>query len=246
MTQGRRRARRGRTSNGVALVLALVFSLGALAGIALLPGNSGRTPEPARGTAAEPAPAAGTPDATERKAPAGATEETVEPVLLGEGGEGVVPRGEAEEAGAGHASGPSGEDLTLTVPRLGIKDAPLPTGSTQERLDREGLMRLAGTGLPWEAGTNTFIVGHTLGYKGTRMPYVFYELDEMRPGDRVILKTGSGERYVFRVYDEVTVRPEDYWVTYPTDDRRTVVSLQSCVPVPELDRRLVVQAELVS
>ena len=135
--------------------------------------------------------------------------------------------------------------VRLTVPRLGLKDVAVPTGSTQAELDREGLMHLEGTGVPWQAGSNTFIVGHALGFLRTRVPYAFYKLDRMKPGDEIIVKDPGGGEYVFRVYDRLTVRPTDYWVTYP-EDGRTMISLQTCTPIPTFENRLVVRGELVS
>lgn len=135
--------------------------------------------------------------------------------------------------------------MTLTVPRLGIENLAIPEGSTQAKLDREGIMRLRDTGLPWQEGSNTFIVGHALGFTYTKVPYVFYELDEMRPGDEVIIRDAAGKEYVYRVYDTLTVRPADYWVTYPVDGK-SVISLQTCVPIPTFENRLIVRGELVS
>lgn len=133
--------------------------------------------------------------------------------------------------------------VRLSVPRLGITDLPVPTGSTQAELDREGIIRLDGTGLPGRKGSNTFIVGHALGYPTTRVRFVFRYLEKMRPGDEILVASG-GKRYTFRVYDRLTVRPEDYWVTYPVTGK-TVVSLQSCTPYPTFENRLVVRGELV-
>ncbi len=59
------------------------------------------------------------------------------------------------------------------------------------------------------------------------------------------LQDSAGETYTFRVYDRVTVRPEDYWVTYPGPGK-TVVSLQTCDPIPTFENRLIVRAELLS
>jgi sortase A len=147
-------------------------------------------------------------------------------------------------AGGQNAALREGE-LALTVPKLGLKDVRVPIGSSQEELDREGIIRLRGTGVPWQEGSNTFIVGHALGFVWTRVPYVFYELDKMEPGDEIIAEDPTGQEYVFRVYDRMTVRPADYWVTYP-EDGRTIISLQTCTPVPTFENRLVVRGELVS
>ena len=135
--------------------------------------------------------------------------------------------------------------IKITVPRLGLKNVAVRTGSKQADLDREGILRLRGSGLPWIAGSNTFITGHALGFPRTRVPYAFYRLDKMRPGDEIFIEDTEGRRYTFRVYDRLTVEPDDYWVTYPVEGM-TVVSLQSCTPIPTFENRLVVRGELVS
>ena len=80
---------------------------------------------------------------------------------------------------------------------------------------------------------------------GTRVPRAFYGLDALAPGDAVFLEGADGRRYAFEVYDRMTVEPDDTWVTYPVEGR-TVVSLQTCVPIPTFENRLIVRAELVS
>ncbi len=148
--------------------------------------------------------------------------------------------------GSQSAPPPAGDpgDIRLTVPRLDIRNLPVPAASTQEELDREGIVRLGETGLPWVAGSNTFIVGHALGYPETEIRYVFEDLEKLRPGDRIVVKS-AGKEYVFRVYDRLTVRPADYWVTHPVVGK-TVVSLQSCTPYPTFENRIVVRGELIS
>jgi sortase A len=135
--------------------------------------------------------------------------------------------------------------MKITVPRLELKDVAVPTGSRQAELDREGILHLRGSGLPWIAGSNTFITGHALGFPRTRVPYAFYKLDKMKPGDEIFIEDKDGQRYMFRVYDLLTVEPNDYWTTYPVEGK-TVVSLQSCTPIPTFKHRLIVRGELVS
>lgn len=135
--------------------------------------------------------------------------------------------------------------MTLTVPKLGIKNLTVPTAATQAALDREGIIHLENTGVPWQEGSNTFIVGHALGFMRTRVPYVFYELDKMRPGDEIIIRDTAGKEYVYQVYDLMTLRPADYWATYPVTGK-TIVSLQTCTPIPTFENRLIVRGELVS
>ena len=135
--------------------------------------------------------------------------------------------------------------MKVTVPRLGLKDVAVPTGSSQAELDEQGIMHLRGSGLPWMAGSNTFITGHALGFPRTRVPYAFYKLDKMKPGDEIFVEDKDGNRYTFVVYDTMTVEPGDYWVTYP-EEGKTIVSLQSCIPIPTFEHRLIVRGELVS
>ena len=145
----------------------------------------------------------------------------------------------------GEANEGIGGTMTLSVPKLGLEDIPVPTANSQVALDREGIIRFEETGTPWEEGSNTFVVGHALGYLWTRTPYVFYKLDELKPGDEIIVKDQADEEYVFEVYDRVTVKPEDFWVTYPIPNK-TTISLQTCTPIPTFENRLVVRGELVS
>ncbi len=135
--------------------------------------------------------------------------------------------------------------LKITVPRLDLKDVAVPTGSRQAELDREGILRVRGSGLPWIAGSNTFITGHALGFPRTRVPYAFYKLNKMKPGDEIFIEDKDGRRYTFRVFDLLTVEPNDYWTTYPVEGK-TIVSLQSCTPIPTFENRLIVRGELVS
>lgn len=158
--------------------------------------------------------------------------------LLGEGPPGPAPA--SQEDGSGDE-----RTMKLSVPKLGLENIPVPAGDSQVELDREGIIRLKETGTPWEEGSNTVIVGHALGYLWTRTPYVFYELDQLKPGDEIIVTDQTGEEYAFKVYDRMTVRPEDYWVTYPVPDK-TVISLQTCTPIPTFENRLIVRGELIS
>ena len=136
-----------------------------------------------------------------------------------------------------------GGTMTLTIPKLGLEDVPVPTADSQVALDREGIIRLKESGVPWEEGSNTFIVGHALGFLWTRTTYVFYELNKLKPGDEIIAKDQADNEYIFKVYDRVTVKPEDFWVTYPIPGK-TTISLQTCTPIPTFENRLIIRGEL--
>ena len=150
-------------------------------------------------------------------------------------------RGEVGDSAAKTYSG----KLTLSVPRLGLRDVPVPSGSSQAELNNQGIMRLESSGVPWSNGSNTAIIGHRIGFPRTKIPYAFYKLGELRQGDKIIVENSIGKKYVFEVYDRMTVPPSNYWLTHPVDGK-TVISLQTCTPIPTYVNRLIVKGELVS
>ncbi len=163
--------------------------------------------------------------------------------LLGESPAGQRA-GPAKRESVQGGTGGEGGMMRLSIPKLGLEDVPVPTGDSQVELDREGIIRFEESGVPWEEGSNTVIVGHALGFLWTRTPYVFYELDQLQSGDEILVKDQADKEYTFRVYDRLTVRPEDFWVTYPVPGK-TVISLQTCTPIPTFENRLIVRGELV-
>lgn len=167
--------------------------------------------------------------------------------LLGENSPDLNPPEEAPSTPSNISStgGNVSSAMKITVPRLGLKDVAVPTGSRQTELDKQGILHLRGSGLPWIADSNTFITGHALGFPWTRVPYAFYKLDKMKPGDEILIEDKEGHEYRFVVYDLLTVEPGDFWVTYPVEGK-TVISLQSCTPIPSFENRLIVRGELVS
>jgi sortase A len=136
-----------------------------------------------------------------------------------------------------------GGTMTLSIPKLDLEDVPVPTSDSQVALDNEGIIRLKESSVPWVEGSNTFVVGHALGFLWTRTPYVFYKLDQLKPGDEIIAKDQAANEYRFKVYDRVTVKPEDFWVTYPIPGK-TTISLQTCTPIPTFENRLIIRGEL--
>ncbi len=162
--------------------------------------------------------------------------------LLGESPAGERADSARQASAQNGAAG--GGTMTLSVPELGLEDVPVPSGNSQVELDREGIIHLRDTGKPWKEDSNTVIVGHALGFLWTNVTYVFYELDQLEPGDDIVVKDLQGKEYNFRVYDRVTVRPEDFWVTHPIPGK-TTISLQTCTPIPTFENRLVIRGELV-
>ena len=138
----------------------------------------------------------------------------------------------------------SGNQLMLSIPRLGIENLVVGDSPAQSYLDREGIMHLSGTGFPYKHGSNTYIAGHAEGYSASRVPRVFRDLEDLQQGDHVILQDAAGETYDYRIYERFVVTPYDTWVTKPVFGKQ-VVSLQTCSPAPTFDKRLIVRGELM-
>ncbi|HZY66415.1 MAG TPA: class E sortase [Rubrobacteraceae bacterium] len=139
---------------------------------------------------------------------------------------------------------PSDDMLRLTVPKMQrAKNVPVYTASANdEQKLGAGAIRLNTTGYPWDAGSNVYIAGHRLGYPNTKSFLVFYDLNKLQNGDRVVLRDTAGTRYIYQVYNRFVTTPNDLSVTQPVG--KNIVSLQTCT-LPDYSQRLIVQAELV-
>lgn len=151
-----------------------------------------------------------------------------------------------ELRGPGAESPADAANLRLRVPEMKRVDGlPVTTApSDDEAALRQGPVRLAGTGLPWQREPNVYISGHRLGYPGTGSFLVFRDLNGLGAGDRVILRDGEGRRYSYRVFDKRTVGPGRLSVTEPVQGHN-IVTLQTCT-LPDYRKRIVVRAELVN
>jgi len=152
-------------------------------------------------------------------------------------------RSAGEEAG----SPPPKQDTTmeLTIPSMRrVKDVPVYTGTAGDKSAlHDGTLHLKGTSFPWQRDANVYIAGHRLGYPRTRSWLVFWDLNELRRGSRVVLTDSGGNRYIYRVYDRFILGPNDTSATEPVAGMN-VISLQTCT-LPNYKDRLIVRAELV-
>ena len=135
-----------------------------------------------------------------------------------------------------------GAELTLTVEAIGLYDVPVISSSNEEDLDR-GVIHVPQTPMPWEERDqkNVYLAGHRLGFPGTGSRLVFYNLDKLKRGDRVVLEDGRGDPYEYRVSEVFVVGPEASWVVDPVRGR-DMVTLQTCT-FPDLKNRLIVRAD---
>jgi hypothetical protein len=96
-------------------------------------------------------------------------------------------------------SGPEDKTLVLTVPKMEMFDALVPstTGDDEEMLKDYAAIHLNSTGFPWESGANTYIAGHRLGYPNTPSFLAFYDLDKLEKGDEVFVADADGGVYTY-------------------------------------------------
>jgi sortase A len=143
------------------------------------------------------------------------------------------------------AAPPKSETMRLTVPSMKratnvpVYNAP----ATDKSALHDGALHVEGTGFPWQNEANVYIAGHRLGYPRTRSFLVFWDLNELRRGQRVVLSDSEGQRYVYRVFERFIVGPNDGSVKDPVPGKN-IVSLQTCT-LPDYSERLIVRAELV-
>ena len=160
----------------------------------------------------------------------------------------VAPtKGTKQDAGSGKnlVEPPKKKRLKLTVPAMKrIDNDPIPTGlGTDEKLfhDYAGV-HLNSTGFPWKKTTNVYIAGHRIGFPGTRSNLAFYDLEDLKNGDKVYLEDADGRKYTYVVYKKLIVGPTDLSVLEPIKGKN-IISLQTCT-LPDYTRRVIYRAEL--
>ena len=139
---------------------------------------------------------------------------------------------------------PEDRGLKLTVPRMErVRDLPVfDAEAGDESALQGGALHVKDTGFPWQDEANVYIAGHRLGYPRTKSFLVFWDLNKLRSGDRVVLKDSGGTRYFYKVFDRLVVPPDRVSATEPLEGRN-IVSLQTCT-LPDYGERLIVRAEL--
>ena len=156
-----------------------------------------------------------------------------------------VPKLEpARDSGA--ITGPEDKTLKLTIPamdRIEGDEIPNTIGTDEEALKTHAAIHLKGTGFPWQKQANIYIAGHRLGYPNTERFLTFWDLDNVKKGDKVYITDANGTQYTYEVFKEVTVSPSDLSVT-DTVPGKNIVTLQTCT-LPDYSQRLIVQAELI-
>jgi sortase A len=153
---------------------------------------------------------------------------------------------DVRSVGEVEVAAPKSERLALTIPELRrVRDIPVYNGAFgDKRKLAAGVLHLENTGFPWDEEANVYIAGHRLGYPRTKSFFVFWGLDRLGPGSRVVLKDARGRRYVYEVFEKTVVAPNEVSVKKPVEGKN-IVTLQTCT-LPDYKERLIVRAELVS
>jgi len=122
----------------------------------------------------------------------------------------------------------------ISIPRIGMSDAVFVEGVAEADL-QEGPGHYPSTALPGQPG-NVGIAGHRTTYGAP-----FYDLDQLQPGDPVILQVPQGT-FTYDVVRSTVVSPNDTAVLGPTS--LPILTLTTCNPRYSSSTRLVVTALL--
>ena len=140
---------------------------------------------------------------------------------------------------------PKDKTLKLTIPEMKqIEDDTIPTGKgTNEALFRDhAAVHLRDTGFPWQRTANVYIAGHRIGFPGTDSNLAFYDLEDLKKGDKVYLEDAEGREYTYQVFSKLVVEPANLSVLRPMKGKN-IVSLQTCT-LPDYTNRVIYRAVL--
>ncbi len=124
---------------------------------------------------------------------------------------------------------------TIDIPKIGL-NMMVVEGTDEIRL-QEGPGHYPATPLPGEAG-NAAIAGHRTTYL-----HPFYDLDQLVPGDPILVTTAQGA-FLYSVLRSEVVLPTDVAVVDPTPTPQ--LTLTTCNPRYSASQRLVVHAALTA
>jgi sortase A len=164
--------------------------------------------------------------------------------ILGESGWQRPTQREIEAAnGPRHYDLPAGAVMSLTIDSIGIYGAPVFDSASPTAL-ANGIAHLPDTSWPWSPTPqrNVYLAGHRMGFRGTWSRMLFYNLDKLGKGDKVVLRDRQGRTYAYRVSETFLAEPTDRWVTGQVRGR-DILTLQTCTPIPTFEKRLIVRAD---
>jgi sortase A len=154
-------------------------------------------------------------------------------------------KAEGQRKVANRLEPPKDKTLKLTIPEMKqIEDDTIPTGKgTNEALFRDhAAVHLRDTGFPWQRTANVYIAGHRIGFPGTDSNLAFYDLEDLKNGDKVYLEDAEGREYTYEVFGKLVVEPANLSVLKPIKGKN-IVSLQTCT-LPDYSNRVIYRAVL--
>ena len=158
----------------------------------------------------------------------------------------IAPKkGNAQSKVSNTLEPPKDKTLKLTIPEMKqIEDDTIPTGKgTNEALFRDhAAVHLRDTGFPWQRTANVYIAGHRIGFPGTDSNLAFYDLEDLKKGDKVYLEDAEGRKYTYQVFGKLVVEPANLSVLRPIKGKN-IVSLQTCT-LPDYTNRVIYRAVL--
>ena len=95
-----------------------------------------------------------------------------------------------------------------------IENDPIPTGlGTDEKLFRDYAgVHLSASGFPGKRRQTCTLPGHRIGFPGTKSNMAFYDLEDLKNGDKVYLEDAEGREYTYEVYEKLVVEPTNLTV----------------------------------
>jgi sortase A len=138
---------------------------------------------------------------------------------------------------------PAGAIMGLTIHSIGIYNAPVFDSDSQWAL-ANGIAHVPETSFPWSPTPqrNVYLAGHRMGYRGTWSRMIFYNLNKVEEGDKIVLKDRTGRKYQYRVSEIFLAGPSESWVMGQVRGR-DMLTLQTCTPIPTFEKRLIVRAD---
>lgn len=126
----------------------------------------------------------------------------------------------------------------ISIPKIGMANKAFVEGTSRDDL-KKGPGHYLGTPLPGQLG-NAAIAGHRTTYGAP-----FNRIDELQPGDHILVATVAGE-YTYEMFRQLVVLPTQTEVVAPPPGPFDAwLTLTSCTPKGSASHRIVVQAKLI-
>lgn len=124
----------------------------------------------------------------------------------------------------------------LEIPRIDVDVMVVPGVGVDDL--KKGPGHFPNTPLPGQLG-NAAIAGHRTTYGAP-----FFHVDQLEPGDEIVVTMANGEQFVYEVTGSTIVAPSDSWVIETEDPTVATLTLTSCDPAYTARNRIVIFSEL--